>query len=63
MTSTRMTKTYNHSLKDQGGFTLVEVLVSAAVASLAIGLVMTSLVKMLEISKWQSAYETAPTYF
>lgn len=44
------------------GITLVEVLVTAAVAAVSLGVMMTAAMRMLEIGKWQSAYETATSY-
>lgn len=44
------------------GFTFIEVMVSAAIAVLAFGAVMTAALKAQQISKFQSAYQTACSY-
>lgn len=46
----------------RGGFTLAEVLVAAAVTVMTFGVVMYSLMRVRELSKWQSVYETACSY-
>ena len=45
-----------------GGVTLVEVMVATAVAAMSLGMMMIAAVRMMEIGKWQSAYETATSY-
>ncbi len=42
--------------------TLVEVMVATLVVGMTMGMVMTAMLKGLEIGKWQSAYETACSY-
>jgi hypothetical protein len=44
------------------GLTLVEVLVAATLATITLGTMMIAAIRMMEISKWQSAYETATSY-
>jgi hypothetical protein len=53
---------FNTFLKKNEGVTLVEVLVAAAVGAICLGVMMTAAVRMVEIGKWQSAYETATSY-
>ena len=46
----------------RAGFTLVEVMVAAAISGLAIGVIITSLMQCMRMARWQSAYETAYSY-
>ncbi len=48
--------------RSEEGFTLVEVMIAAAISVLAIGMVMMATIKGLEMGKWQSAYQTACSY-
>ncbi|MBI4023683.1 MAG: hypothetical protein HY360_01800 [Verrucomicrobia bacterium] len=52
----------DHLFPKASAFTFVEVIVSAAILALALGMVMTAAVKGLEVAKWQSDYETACSY-
>lgn len=45
-----------------GGFTFIEVAISSAIAVLAFGAVMTAALRAQQISKFQSAYQTACSY-
>lgn len=50
------------NLSKRAAFTLAEVMVATAVSVMTFGVVMYAIIRTLELSKWQSVYETACSY-